>query len=705
MRKVLTFTVAVAAMAVQAQPTGTGAALPTVTVTEERGLASPLMQPSGTGSRLGLSPFETPASASVVPGELIRSLGTSSVIEAKTLAPGITSAPQPGNGGNVLNARGFAGQNSVKQLYNGLEIYNAGGVVSFPFDPWNIERIEVLSGPASVLYGTGAIGGAVNVVSRQPDPLQSRHEVALGAGRYNSLHQAVSSTGPLGKGFSYRFDLSHRSSNNWVPRGESASLALSAALRFDASERLRFTLRSDYGEQNPMHYLGTPVFNGAPAPGTRFQNYNIADNELYFQDRWLTLETQWSPSDDLTLRNETYRLHHRRRYRDIQTFTYVPATGLQSARVRRTAYRDIAHSLQSQDGTNSHAKLQGSVLGMRNTFLAGFQVNRSEYDRHDNIRGGTSVVRAIDPVPGQYRNAYLGESFPQYFLTVKQLGLYLENRLTVNERLAIVTGLRADRYDTDRKDLITQAVSNGRLSGISGNLGVVFNPVPEWAVYGQVATASDPVNSLASIGANQQGFGLSDGRQVELGVKQTLWDGKLDWTLAAYHIVKKDLLTANLANPTIQEQVGSQSARGIEAAVSARLGNWRVEANGTVLDPKFDDFKAQVGTSTRQLAGNVPTTVHKRAANLIAFWNFAPGWTVRSAVQYVGKRFTDNLNTTSMPAYTTLGLGLAWVPAPKVHLDLRLDNATDKVYALQGSATQWILGRPRSLWLSGVYAF
>ncbi|MEG1456299.1 MAG: Plug domain-containing protein, partial [Comamonas sp.] len=118
--------------------------LEAITVTEERGVATPLVQKSTAGSRLELTPFETPASLAIVSGELIRALGTTSVIDAKTLAPGMSSANSPGNGGNVLSARGFTGVNSVKQLYNGLELANAGGVVSFPFDPWNVERIEAL---------------------------------------------------------------------------------------------------------------------------------------------------------------------------------------------------------------------------------------------------------------------------------------------------------------------------------------------------------------------------------------------------------------------------------------------------------------------------------------------------------------------------------------------------------------------------------
>lgn len=675
--------------------------LATVTITEERGVATPLVKPSTAGSRLELTPFETPASIAIVPGELVRALGTTSVIEAKTLAPGISSANSPGNGGNVLNARGFTGTNSVKQLYNGLELNNAGGVVSFPFDPWNVERIEALYGPASVLYGAGAIGGAVNVVSKRPDPTKSSHEIGLGIGSDNSLHEALSSTGPLGGGFSYRFDLSHRRSDNWVDRGQSDTLAVSAALRFDASPDLNFVLATDHGRQKPMHYLGTPVFNGAPVPGTETKNYNIADSDLFFQDKWITLDTEWKPSTGITVRNTLYNMEHNRRYRDVTVFTYQPTT----ATVRRSSYRDISYSLQTQRGVNTYATFKGEVAGMKNEFLAGVQVERSFYDRFDNNRGGATVVDALNPVPGQYRQGWLGESIPMYYLKLDKVGVFLENRLTLNQRWSVVAGLRSDSYRTEREDRQVNRITHGKVSGTSGSLGVVFHPVQDVALYGQIATAQDPVTSLASIGANQQGFGLSQGRQVEIGLKQGLWGGRLEWTLAAYHLVKKDLLTANLANPTIQEQVGQQSSRGIEASVATRLGAWRFEANGTVLDPKFDDFKAQVGSTTRQLAGLVPMTVPKRAANVTAFWDFAPQWTARTSLQYVGQRFVNNTNTASLPSYTVANAGVNWRAMRGLTLDLRVDNLFDKSYATQGSEVQWILGRPRTVWLSGTYAF
>lgn len=694
---------ALAPLAQNAEPGG-NAELPAITITGNRGSDGGLQQPSTAGSRLDLSPMETPASVAVVPGDRIRELGLNTVLEAKTLAPGITSSNGVGNGGNVLNARGFTGQNSVKQLYNGLEIFNAGGVVSFPFDPWNVDRVEALYGPASVLYGTGAIGGAVNVVPRRPDPDRTQHEVLLGLGSYGARQAAFGSTGTLGEpgnGWSYRVDLSKRRADNWVDRAESSSTAASGSLRFDASSRLRFTLSADHGRQEPMHYLGTPIVNGAPVPGTERKNYNVADSALYFKDQWLTLETDWVADDGVTVNNKTYRMAHDRRYRDVTVFTFQPA----SSTVRRTSYRDIARSPQTQVGTQTTVKVDGMLAGLRSDLLIGLDINRNTYDREDNVRGGASVVDAFNPVPGQYRDAYNQESRPVYSMVLNQVGVFAENRMVLNERFSTVVGLRADQYRNDRLDLLNGQRTRSQLDALSASLGVVYNPRPDVSVYGQVATASDPVNSLASIGADQQGFNLSKGRQLELGVKQATADGRLEWTLAAYHLVKKDLLTPSLANPTISEQVGQQSSRGLEASVSARLGAWLFVINGTVLDPKFDAFSAQSGGGVVSLAGKVPTNVHKRAANLMVFWDVAPDWKANGVLRYVGERFTNNTNTAAMPGYSVVNLGLSWAATPQLKLDAQLENLFDKVYATQGSTTQWMLGRPRALWISGRYAF
>jgi len=662
-----------------------------------------LSKPAPTASRLGLSPIETPASVAVVSGDVIRDLGTPTLIVAKSMAPGITSSAPMGSGGNILNARGFTGTNSVKQLFNGMEIYNAGGVVSFPFDPWNVDHIGVLYGPASVIYGSGAIGGAVNVVPRRPDPGTRRHEVAFAAGRFGTYHAAIDSTGPLSERVSYRFDASQYASQHWVERGDSNSLAISGSIRFDATKNLRFTVSNDFGNQNPSEYLGTPVLNNAPVDGLRYINYNVADARLNFTDNWTNLETLWTPSPALSVHNNTFVMYHDRIYRDVPTYAYVPATN----QVRRTQFRDINDTYETQYGDTGYLKYSGRLFGRKNDVLVGLDLNRNYYKRNDNVRGGTSLVNATDFNPGNYLDFYNMESKPFYRIHVNQIAGYAEDHLSVADNVSVVVGFRADHYHVNRYDELVFTTTESNHNGPGWNAGVVYDPVPGLAFYGQFAAASDPVNSFSSIAANQQGFNLSPGRQMEAGVKQSMMNNRVEWTFAAYNLVKKDLLTPSVINPSLTEQVGQQSSHGVEGSVALSIGKVRVNVNGTVLEAQFDDFKAMVGTSVVSLAGNVPINVPEQSANVLVFFDPTPSWQARANLRYVGQRFADNTNVAAsrIPSYAVLDLGTRWRATRTLAFDLRLDNSLGEVYADSGSTTAWLLGSPRSVTVSANMMF
>ena len=254
----------------------------------------------------------------------------------------------------------------------------------------------------------------------------------------------------------------------------------------------------------------------------------------------------------------------------------------------------------------------------------------------------------------------------------------------------------------NRHDELVFTTTESDHNGPGWNTGVVYDPLPGLAFYGQYAAASDPVNSFSSIAANQQAFNLSPGRQVEAGVKQSVLNGGVEWTFAAYDLVKKDLLTPSVINPTLAEQVGQQSSHGVEGSVALRFGQVRVNANGTVLKARFDDFKAMVGTSVVSLAGNVPINVPEKSANLLIFWDPTPAWQARANLRYVGRRFADNTNAAAslIPSYTVLDLGTRWKATRILAFDLRLDNALEEIYADSGSATAWLLGSPRSVSVS-----
>ncbi len=152
--------------------------------------------PDQTGSRLGLTPLETPASIEVIPGVTIRERGQTSVVDAVTQnATGFTSTASPGNGGTSLGTRGFIGHGSVMQLYDGTRMYVGAETLTFPFDTWSAARIEVLRGPASVLYGEGAIGGVINVVPKKPtDYFTHEAEVAYGTDATKTVRRRLGRT-------------------------------------------------------------------------------------------------------------------------------------------------------------------------------------------------------------------------------------------------------------------------------------------------------------------------------------------------------------------------------------------------------------------------------------------------------------------------------------------------------------------------------
>src|SRR5690606_26781022 len=122
---------------------------------------------TSTGSTLRLTGLQTPASVSVITRQQLEQFGDANLADTITRSVGLSHIGHPGNGGAALSARGFTGSSSVMQLYDGKRQYGGIGI-TFPFDPWSVERIEVLRGPASVIYGEGAIGGVVNVIPKKP---------------------------------------------------------------------------------------------------------------------------------------------------------------------------------------------------------------------------------------------------------------------------------------------------------------------------------------------------------------------------------------------------------------------------------------------------------------------------------------------------------------------------------------------------------
>ena len=692
--------VALEELAVQGAGSGTRLLAPTPYTAAAAGLN--LTTPNRSGSRLDLSPLQTPASIEVIPGQKIRERGQETVQEAITQnAAGITTIGAPGNGLGAYTSRGFAGVNSVMQLYDGTRLYVGAGTITYPFDTWNVDRIEVLRGPASVLYGDGAIGGVINVVPKKPVAVPiNAARAALGSDGVKRL--AIDSGGPIGENVFYRLNVSANQANGWLRQnGDFSNLAVSGAVLYQATPDLAFTLSHDYGYQEPLRYFGTPLIGGRIDPRTRFNNYNVNDSRIVFEDNWTQFKTEWTPTADITIRNTAYRLKSDRHWRNVETYTFVPSTGL----IRRTNPIEIFHK-QEQIGNRFDAAFKGEVFGFRNEFVAGFDVNHIKFSHTNNspYRGETSVNPFVFS-PGVFSSLDL--TTLGYATSSDQYSLFAENRLVLTEQFSLIAGARYDAPTVRRADPRTPSAGFTKdFSALSYRFGAVYNPTPDSSLYASYATAVDPVNSLITLSLAQKDFELSTGEQIEIGYKQLFWEGRGEFTLAGYRITKDNLLTADPLRPAVSIQVGSQSSHGVEAFASLGLWeNWRVEGNIALVHAQYDDFQQAVGSAAVNFAGNQPISVPARVANLWLSWAFAPRWEARAGVQFVGDTFSDFANTVRRPAYEVVNASVDYRVSETSHFSVRAYNLLDKVYPVTGSSVSWLLGRPRSVEVAYNVAF
>ena len=659
--------------------------------------------PTQTGSRLGLTILETPASVEIVSGDLIRARGDLSIVDAVTRATGVSSVANPGNGGTGLAARGFSGPGSVMQLYDGVRLYPGAGTVTFPTDPWTVERIEVLRGPASVLYGQGAIGGAVNVISKKPNTGRTEFDAEAGYGSQNSWRIAAGVGGPVNELIAYRFDISHAGSDGWVDRGNSKGLAVSGSVQLRPSDTLTITLSDDYSEQEPMRYFGTPLINGRIDDHNRRLNYNVTDALMRFEDNRTTVRVEWAPSSSVSVRNTAYRLTTQRKWRNLESYRWDGA----AQKIDRSDFVGIDHD-QTQIGNQADLTIHSAWGGVKNALLVGFDVNDIKFKHSNDFDSAPPPAGFADPVdpfvfgPGLYYNTFGVR--PQYRTRTRQYSLFLEDRLTIGERLSVLAGINFDhvhvkRYVTgyDANGTAAEALALDKtLRNVTWRVGAVYQPTPALSLYGQYATAVDPLGSLISFSVAQAAFQNATGDQIEAGIKASFLGGRGSATFAAYRIVKKKLLaTVPGSLPPRQEQVGQRSAKGLEASLTLDLpGGLGIDANGTILDARFDEFLSGSTSYTGKTPPNVPETT----ANLWLRYDVSPRLQTRIGLRYVGRTFSDNANQFRVPGYVVVDGGVSFAVTENAAVSLRVYNLFDKDYATTTyNDEQWLLGRPRSI--------
>jgi iron complex outermembrane receptor protein len=479
--------------------------------------------PSGTGSRLGLTPRETPASVSSISSEDLEERNITRLQDGVKRSPGFTDSGSPGNGGTGLSARGFSGHNSVSQIIDGTRLVVASGTQTFPVSTWPYESIEVLRGPASVLYGESNIGAAVNYITKQPLRDRYQHEGFFTLGLYGTTLGGLGSRGPINEVLSYSAYVSGEKSNGI--RADSAYLRknYSLALAIQPSNQLKVTLSADGANSDDSRYNGTPLINGQFDARLRTTSFNIAEPIVNFNDQWLRAKVEYQASERIKLRNETYQLTSKRQWRNTESYTYVPATGL----VTRGSYLEILHDLK-QTGNRFDATFDGLIAGMKNRFVGGFDVSRVDM-RHSNnsntvtatpnVYGSNTSTSSVNPfsvVAGNFLSAF--PTSPRSQIYQNSTAFFAENALDVTPQWKLIAGLRKEQLSLESTTLLTGFTNSRTYSPTTGRLGVVWKTSDALSLYGQYATGIDPLNGSLPNLANLSNK-LTKGKQIEFGVK------------------------------------------------------------------------------------------------------------------------------------------------------------------------------------------
>ena len=660
--------------------------------------------PTTAGSRLNLTALQTPGSVESLTGTQIRERGDASVQDAISRATGISRTGTPGDGGTSLSARGFTGQGSVMQLYDGNRMYMGMGTSTFPVDTWSVERVDVLRGPASVLYGEGATGAVVNTLPKKPFEGEIENHIRLGYGSYDRQQQALDSGGSLTDTLSYRLNLNRLRSNGFIDHGDSSSDFVSGALRWQAADNLSFTLASDYGDQRPQNYFGTPLINGQLHKGLRDKNYNVSDDIQHYNDQWTRLTSEWQINDSVSATNELFYLKNQRRWQNAENYNFT------DGQLTRSGNFGIKHN-QEQVGDRQTFTFKHTLFGLDSQTVTGVEYNRIRFRLASNtpFKDVLEDGQPIDinhPAPAAFDSQ--SAFSPVFATTTKTVAGFAENRLQLTDQLSLITGIRRDYAHVDRDDLRTGAQSDKTLTGNNWKAGLVYAITPDTSLYGQYSTSTDGVGGLISLSPSQQQFDLSTAKQTEIGIKQAFWNQRGEWTLAAYHIVKKKLLTDVPGDPDLKQQVGQQSSRGLEASLDLQLPHaWELQANAAIVHAQYDDFKQDVDGVQVSRDGNRPVDVPRRTANLWLSKAVTDDIRAGAGVRYVDARYADMANQNELPSYTVVDATVSWKAMRNTTLGLQLNNLFDRTYAVSqyNDGQQWILGEPRSFFVTADYTF
>jgi iron complex outermembrane recepter protein len=610
-------------------------------------------------TRSGASVLDTPQSVSVIPVQTTLDQAAQTVGDVVRNSAGTRPANYFGTYESVY-ARGFWMTTTSNYLRNGFRWVH----LSQPAKR-NIERYEIIKGPAGLDYGRVEPGALMNIVTKQPLEAAFR-EATVSVSEGRGWDVGMDLTGPVNDARTVLFRLNGGSNRQAFvsdavnPRQDD----IAGALTFKWSPDTRFDLDFEYTNRDQLIYPGLPVPNPRDAnsanavplnnfygePAARFDG----KHELFTARVAHQFSTLWQGTLAYS-RNNTMR--------DVKQIRLNGVSG-------NTVNRAANPFRQEFDVTTWQAEVKGQVqLGSTRHRLT-LTVDRSGYERDgsSNNVGTVAATTLVNPTPR-------GATFqygPVTQSTLNDTGIALQDYIELSPRFNVLAGVRRSSYKEVNPGSPAQ-----KGSSTDPTLALIYKPQPEVSVYGSYAKSFNP--NSGTLTAPNVYAPASRGEQFEAGVKADWLGGRLRTTAALYEITKTNVPTTSATNPQFSDVTGEQRSRGLELEAAGQLtAAWNVLAS-------LGQTNAKV--TRDNVAANVGKTPSQTPKYTASFWNTlqlsgsATGWTVGGGVFYTGSKFVANNNLVSVPGYTTVDLMASYqfktgLPGTKLQLNLR--NLFDK---------------------------
>ncbi|MBQ4671416.1 TonB-dependent receptor [Aeromonas dhakensis] len=615
----------------------------------------------------------------------LTAFGQPTLSEALTGIPGVNASGDTRFDG--VNIRGFSASNDF--YLDGFR-----DDMQYTRDLGNTERVEVLKGPAAVLYGRGSTGGIVNRVSKKPQKgLES--SVSAQVGSFDSRRLAADLNGEAGEQVQVRLNLAQEDKDSFRNGVTSKRTLLAPSVNWEINDKLNWLLQYERNEHDRTPDRGIPGVNGRPADVPK--EYVYSDTRRDFIDD-VAQSTRSRLTWDI---NDQWQLRQQLGYTSLDSqFDNTYVTSVKGDKVTRARWQQDLKASSLISNTEVEGQLQTGPVEHR--LLVGFEQNWQE--RTPKLYQNATAIPA--------GNLYDPGSLPTYDGAMKLssdanhkvrgYGLYVQDQLSLGD-WHLLAGLRRDDFTVTsrRNDLNKEETVS--VTSLSPRLGLVWNPIEEHAFYASYSKTFTPVGGeLIGItpGDKNNNLDPQHTRLYEGGVKSDWLDGRLATTLSLYRLEMYNKRSKDPLDPTKVILTGLQRTEGIELSARAQLTD-ELYLRGGIAIQDAEQVKADA-----DLQGKRPMNVSRQNGELFAgYQSGKQGWFGETGVTAVGDRFADNANTTTLPGYARFDAraGYRW---QQWETQLSVENLTDHDYFVSAtSASQIMPGTPRQLHLSAAYRF